>query len=138
MVDSVVIFIFISMVEIAVLSDVCHLKIIYLIRCLVWSIILANSAINFTSFSGQPQIGCSGEGINSYCVCTGLGCNPPALASWFEDGERITGPDYITSELRQEYVVGRKPGMYTCEVVNGHSKVVENVTLKKYEYNFCT
>ena len=99
----------------------------------MWSSLLAHSAITFTSDHGEPQIGCFGKGVTSFCECKGIGGNPPSLASWLKDGERITGPEYLRSELRQEDVVGRKQGIYTCEVENGNLKVGKSVTLSKYK-----
>ena len=99
----------------------------------MWSNLLAHSAITFSSDRGEPQIGCFGKGVTSFCECKGIGGNPPSLASWVKDGERITGRKYLNSELRQEDVVGRKQGIYTCEVVNGNLKVGKNVILSKYK-----
>ena len=106
--------------------------------------VLSNHTFN-PIFLVQPiaDINCStnvtlNEGQNFNCLCNSTDGNPPPNASWYTDGNLVSGPGYLKRTLSLKNITGSDTGFYSC-VVESHdlndTKSVEIEVLRKLNMN---
>ena len=49
--------------------------------------------------SSKANISRTGKGDSFSCICEGIGGTPPARISWFKNGKKIKGPQYLQAKL---------------------------------------
>ena len=59
------------------------------------------------------------EGDNFQCLCDSKGGNPPPTASWYKDGNLVSGPGYLKTTLSLKIITGNDTGNYNC-IVESH------------------
>ena len=59
------------------------------------------------------------EGDNFQCLCDSKGGNPPPTASWYKDGNLVSGPGYLKTTLSLKIITGNDTGNYSC-IVESH------------------
>ena len=56
------------------------------------------------------------EGDHFECLCNSTGGNPPPTASWYKDGNVVSGPEYKKTILSLKNITGNDRGIYSCFV----------------------
>ena len=59
------------------------------------------------------------EGDDFNCLCNSTGGNPPPIASWYKDGNLVSGPGYLKTILSLKNINGSDTGNYSC-IVESH------------------
>ena len=59
------------------------------------------------------------EGHGVQCLCDSRGGNPPPTASWYKDGNLVSGPGYLKTTLSLKIITGNDTGNYNC-IVESH------------------
>ena len=78
------------------------------------------------------------ESQNFKCLCNSTGGNPPPTASWYKDGNLVSGPGYLKTTLSLKNITGNDTGNYSCFVESHNlndTKSVEIEVLCKYNMN---
>ena len=56
------------------------------------------------------------EGDRFECLCNSKGGNPPSNASWYKDGNLVSGLGYLNNTLSLQNITGNDTGNYSCFV----------------------
>ena len=56
------------------------------------------------------------EGDDFNYLCNSTGGNPPPIASWYKDGNLVSGPEYLKTILSLKNINGSDTGNYSCIV----------------------
>ena len=78
------------------------------------------------------------EEDNVECLCYGTGGNPRPTASWYKDGRKVSGPEYLRKTLSLKNISKEDAGNYSCIVSNSAFEDVKQVqihVLRKYNMN---
>ena len=78
------------------------------------------------------------EGDDFECLCYGIGGNPRPTASWYKDGRKVSGPEYLRKTLSLKNISKEDAGNYSCIVSNSAFEDVKQVqihVLRKYNMN---
>ena len=59
------------------------------------------------------------EGHGVQCLCDSRGGNPPPTASWYKDGNLVSGPGYLKNTLSLKIITRNDTGNYNC-IVKSH------------------
>ena len=70
------------------------------------------AVINCSSSSPVPVK----EGDHFECLCNSTGGNPPPTASWYKDGNLVSGPGEKKTILSLKNITGNDAGNYSCFV----------------------
>ena len=78
------------------------------------------------------------EGHDFECLCYGTGGHPRPTASWYKDGRKVSGPEYLKETLSLKNISKADTGNYICIVNNSAFENVKQVQIHvrcKYNMN---
>ena len=109
----------------------------------IWFNLILNYIVLFFLVKPTAVINCStnvtvNEGDDFECLCYGTGGHPRPTASWYKDGRKVSGPEYLKETLSLKNISKADAGNYICSVNNSAFENVKQVQIHvrcKYNMN---
>ena len=70
------------------------------------------------------------EGQNLKCLCYSIDGNPSPKASWYKDGNLVSGPVYLKTILSLKNITGNDTGNYSCFVESHNLNDTKSVEIE--------
>ena len=70
------------------------------------------------------------EGDHFECLCNSTSGNPPPIASWYKDGNLVSGPGYLKTTLSLKNITGNDTRNYSCFVESHNLNDTKSVQIQ--------